>query len=79
MHARPRFLLLRHLLLLMLPLGCKDAPTALVTGELDVSIEGLPAGLVAAVLVTGPSSFRQVLDSTRTLASLPQAPFFLIV
>ncbi len=66
-------LLLR--LLLLVPVGCKDAPTAPVTGELAVSIEGLPAGLVPAVAVTGPASFRQVLDSTRTLTSLPQGAY----
>ena len=78
MHAPPLLPLLRRLLLLLLPLGCKDAPTAPVTGELDVSIEGLTAGFVPAVVVTGPSSFRRVLDSTRTLASLPQGAYTIV-
>src|SRR5262249_53885370 len=42
----------------------------LSTGVLTVTITGLPAGQAANVVVTGPSSFNQVLTATTTLGNL---------
>ena len=58
-----------------LVVGCHDAATAPNTGTLAVSVSGLPAGVKPAVVVSGPSSFTQTLDSSRTLTALPQGSF----
>lgn len=57
-------------LLLLATLACSDASTAPKTGQLSVAIDGLPTGIPSAVTVTGPGSFRQVLESSRTLSEL---------
>ena len=63
--------------LLLLPaIACHDSTaTAPAIGQLALSMDGLPSGVKPSVLVTGPSSFRQVVDSNRTLAALPQGTF----
>jgi glucose/arabinose dehydrogenase len=50
--------------------GTIKAPPTAATGSLQVTITGLPAGLNAAVRVTGPNNFSQELTGTQTLASL---------
>ena len=55
--------------------ACHDAATAPSTGSLAVFVSGLPAGVKPAVVVSGPSSFTQTLDSSRTLTALPQGSF----
>jgi hypothetical protein len=48
--------------------GCKDpSPT---TGTLIVSITGLPAGASAAVRVTGPNLFNELIGTSRTFENL---------
>lgn len=46
------------------------APVAPVTGTLQVNISGLPAGVAANVVVSGPDSFSQVLTQTTALNKL---------
>jgi glucose/arabinose dehydrogenase len=50
--------------------GANNPPPAAATGSLQVSTSGLPAGLNAAVRVTGPNNFSQDLTGTRTLSAL---------
>jgi hypothetical protein len=57
-------------LLVLATFACSEATTAPRTGQLRVFIEGLPAGVSPAVVVTGPDAFRQQLDSGRTLTAL---------
>jgi len=47
-----------------------DATCAATAGSLEVTITGLPAGVNAAVTVTGPNGYAQQLTATRTLAEL---------
>ncbi len=47
-----------------------SAPAAPVTGSLNVSIAGLPAGTSASVAIGGPSSYSQSLAGSQTLSSL---------
>lgn len=58
--------------------ACRDsASTAPSNGQLAVSAAGLPAGAKPAILVTGPASFSQLVDTTRTLTGLPVGSFTL--
>jgi len=52
--------------------GCRDTATETTpsVGRLVVAVSGLPTGVSASVVVTGPTSFRQTLDSSRTLVAL---------
>jgi glucose/arabinose dehydrogenase len=50
--------------------GTTTPPPTATTGSLQVATSGLPAGLNAAVRVTGPDNFSQDLTGTRTLTSL---------
>lgn len=51
--------------------GSNDGPTAVSTGTLSLTVNGLPAGSNAAVTVTGPSAFSQTVTTTTTLAVAP--------
>lgn len=57
-------------LLLALVLGCGEEPSGLSTGNLFVTVTGLPAASSANVLVTGPGGYSQALTATQTLTSL---------
>ena len=57
-------------LLLALALGCGDEPSGLSTGNLYVTVSGLPAGSSASLLVSGPGGYSQALTGTQTLTSL---------
>ncbi len=57
-------------LLLGVALGCGDEPSGLSTGNLFVTVTGLPAASSANVLVTGPGGYSQALTGTQTLSSL---------
>jgi hypothetical protein len=57
-------------LLLALALGCGDEPSGLSTGNLYVTVSGLPAGFSASLLVSGPGGYSQALTGTQTLTSL---------
>jgi hypothetical protein len=48
---------------------------AVFGGSLTVTISGLPAGVAAVVLVTGPGGFSRAVSSTETLTGLITAPF----
>ncbi|MFN8582356.1 MAG: hypothetical protein U0163_15450 [Gemmatimonadaceae bacterium] len=50
--------------------GSGDGPAAPTTGSMAVAISGLPSGATAAVTVTGPSGFSQVIAASTTVASL---------
>lgn len=51
--------------------ACDNDTTGPGTGELQVTISGLPAGVAPAVSVRGPDGSEQVVRETRTLADLP--------
>lgn len=55
-------------LLLLALAGCDDRPSGPSTpvGNLRVAVLGLPAGAAAAVTVSGPNGFSQVLTGTQT-------------
>jgi glucose/arabinose dehydrogenase len=50
--------------------ACNDDVVAPTRGALDVTIAGVPAGLAAAVTVTGPGGFSRVLTTTTTIGDL---------
>jgi len=50
--------------------GTAAAPPVATTGSLQVVVNGLPAGVNAAVRVTGPNNFAQDLVGAQTLGSL---------
>jgi hypothetical protein len=51
----------------LLAIGCTEPAT---TGSLTVNVTGLPAGTNAAVRVTGPNDFDQIVQQTTTLPNL---------
>ena len=57
-------------LLAALALGCGEEPSGLSTGNLFVTVTGLPTGSSANLLVTGPGGYSQALTGTQTLTSL---------
>ena len=57
-------------LLLGLALGCGEEPSGLSSGNLHVTVTGLPAGSSANLIVSGPGGFSQTLTGTQTLTSL---------
>jgi Metallo-peptidase family M12B Reprolysin-like len=61
-----------HLLVLLLglSLGCGDEPSGLSSGNLRVTVTGLPAASAASILVTGPGGYSQAVTGSETLASL---------
>lgn len=53
--------------------GCSSdssTPTAPGTGELEVTVTGLPSGAAASVLVTGPSGYTHAVSHSATLPNL---------
>ena len=48
-----------------------DIVIPMVTGSLEVRISGLPAGVAASVLVTGPGGFSRTVTATTTIPNLP--------
>ncbi|WP_215406864.1 PQQ-dependent sugar dehydrogenase [Janthinobacterium sp. JC611] len=63
-------LLLACCLGLLAACGGGDAPPAPGSGSLNVTIRGLPAGVAAAVTVTGPASYSKLLTASGTLDGL---------
>ncbi|KAB8050465.1 glucose dehydrogenase [Janthinobacterium rivuli] len=63
-------LLLACCLGLLAACGGGDATPAPGSGSLNVTIRGLPAGVAAAVTVTGPASYSKLLTASRTLDGL---------
>ena len=57
-------------LVLFAALACDGGPSSLSTGNLSISVLGLPAGSSAAVTVTGPDSYSQSVSGTQTLSQL---------
>jgi hypothetical protein len=57
-------------LVLGLAIGCSEDPSGLSTGNLHVTVTGLPAGSSASLLVSGPGGYSQTLTGTQTLSSL---------
>jgi hypothetical protein len=51
-------------------LACGGGPTALTTGNLSVTVGGLPSGTSAAVMVTGPNGYNQPVSGSQTLTQL---------
>lgn len=64
------------LVVLCMALGCKDKPT---TGDLVVTINGLPGGAPAVVRVTGPGGYDQHVTATTTLQGLAPGDYTIIV
>ena len=64
-------------LLPLLIVSCRDA-TVPRTGSLSVAIDGLPAGVVSGVIVTGPDGYRAALDASRTLSSLAHGTYAIV-
>ena len=57
-------------LVLFAALACDGGPSSLSTGNLSISVLGLPAGASAAVMVTGPDGYSQSVSGTQTLSQL---------
>jgi len=57
-------------LILFAALACDGGPSSLSTGNLSISVSGLPAGSSAAVTVTGPDGFSQSVTGAQTLSQL---------
>jgi glucose/arabinose dehydrogenase len=55
--------------------GTPTPPPTASTGSLQVTVGGLPAGLNAAVRVTGPNNFSRDLTGTQTLTDLPAGSY----
>ena len=61
----------------LLALGCKDPkPT---TGTLVVDIDGLPAGAIADVRVTGPADFNEAVSESRTFERLAPGDYVVTI
>ena len=50
--------------------ACDSGPSGLTTGNLSITVAGLPSGTSAAVTVTGPNGYTQAVTGTQTLAQL---------
>ena len=59
-----------HFLLLGLTLACNEGPSGLSTGNLSVTVSGLPGGSSADLVVTGPGGYSQALVGTQILTQL---------
>ncbi|HEU4681659.1 MAG TPA: hypothetical protein VFS51_07940, partial [Gemmatimonadales bacterium] len=57
-------------LLLATVLGCDGGPSGLTTGNLSITVAGLPSGTSASVTVTGPNGYNQPVSGTQTLTQL---------
>jgi glucose/arabinose dehydrogenase len=55
--------------------GTPNPPPTATTGSLQVAVSGLPAGLNAAVRVTGPNNFSRDLTGTQTLTDMPAGSY----
>jgi hypothetical protein len=51
-------------------LSCDGGPSGLTTGNLSISVSGLPSGTSAAVMVSGPDGYSQSVSGTQTLTQL---------
>lgn len=57
--------------------GHDDDPPGATTGDLTISIVGLPAGVAGAVTLSGPGSYSKTLTVSTTLASLAPGAYTL--
>ncbi|HEU5303487.1 MAG TPA: hypothetical protein VFU40_02475 [Gemmatimonadales bacterium] len=57
-------------LLLIAMIGCDGGPSGPTTGNLFITVAGLPSGTAAAVAVTGPNGYSQSVPATQTLTQL---------
>jgi hypothetical protein len=57
-------------LALMAVVACDGGPSALTTGNLSITVAGLPSGTSAAVTVTGPNGYNQPVTGSQTLTQL---------
>ena len=57
--------------------GHDDDPPGATTGDLTISIVGLPAGMAGAVTLSGPGSYSKTLTVSTTLASLAPGAYTL--
>ena len=65
-------------LVLFAALACDGGPSSLSTGNLSVSVLGLPAGASAAVMVTGPDGYSQSVSATQTLSQLVSGTYTVV-
>jgi reprolysin-like metallo-peptidase family M12B len=64
-------------LVLLAALACDGGPSGLATGNLSISVLGLPTGSSAAVTVTGPDGYTNSVSSTQTLSQLVSGTYTL--
>ena len=57
-------------LALLAVVACDNGPSGLTTGNLSITVAGLPSGTSAAVTVTGPNGYTQSITATQTLPQL---------
>ncbi len=57
-------------ILLGITLACEEGPSGLSTGNLSVTVSGLPGGSPADLVVTGPGGYNQAVTSSQTLTQL---------
>jgi hypothetical protein len=57
-------------LALLAVVACDSGPSGLTTGNLSITVAGLPSGTSAAVTVTGPNGYTQSVPATQTLQQL---------
>ena len=57
-------------LLLGITLACEEGPSGLSTGNLAISISGLPTGSAADLVVTGPGGYSRAVSGAETLTQL---------
>jgi hypothetical protein len=69
-----------HLLILLvgLALGCGEEPSGVSSGNLHVTVTGLPAGSSASLLVSGPGGYTQAVTGTQTLSSLAPGTYTVV-
>lgn len=65
------------LLLLLAALACDGGPSSLSSGNLSISVLGLPPGSSAAVTVTGPDGYTASVSGTQTLSQLVSGTYTL--
>lgn len=61
--------------LLAITLACSEGPSGLSTGNLSVTVSGLPSGSSADLAVTGPGGYNQAVTGTQTLTQLPPGTY----
>lgn len=57
-------------ILLGIVLACNEGPSGLSTGNLSVTVSGLPGGSPADLVVTGPDGYDQAVTGSQTLTQL---------